>query len=208
MSLEDLTEIQLYDYQKQCTLLNKITPTTPIKGPGEILETYAQGQLYAAQYYCIGETANAPAFQNVLTKEWLWWGVQYNAWNALRMTSKNLPQIEPGQVKSVPHLKDDPCGTPLECYQKAIEALREAEKKIENITAYPCNCTCATIHQDQVSCNSSMVYQGVVRQPPVLPACLTCCFVCLGTHEEAAAYAMSHLLPPSVVKNKNTDRLK
>ena len=80
-SLEDLTEIQLYDFQKACTLLNRITPTTPIKGPGGILETYAQGQLYAAQYYCIGETANAPAFQNTLTKEWVWWGVQYDLWN-------------------------------------------------------------------------------------------------------------------------------
>ena len=62
-TLEDLTEVQLYDYQKQCTLLNTITPTTPIDGPGGLLQTYAQGQLYAAEYYCIGETANAPAFQ-------------------------------------------------------------------------------------------------------------------------------------------------
>jgi ElaB/YqjD/DUF883 family membrane-anchored ribosome-binding protein len=83
MTLEDLTDIQLYNYQKACTLLNKITPTTPINGPGGILETYAQGQLYAAEYYCIGETANAPAFQDVFSKEWLWWGVQYNAWKDL-----------------------------------------------------------------------------------------------------------------------------
>ena len=62
MTLEDLTDIQLYNYQKECMLLNKITPSTPIEGPGGILETYAQGQLYAAEYYCIGETANAPAF--------------------------------------------------------------------------------------------------------------------------------------------------
>ena len=44
MSLEDLTDIQLYNFQKKCTLLDKITPTTPIKGPGGILQTYAQGQ--------------------------------------------------------------------------------------------------------------------------------------------------------------------
>ena len=76
MSLEDkiyVTDIQLYNYQKECILLNKITPTTPIEGPGGILETYAQGQLYAAEY-CIGETANARTFQDVLIKEWLLWG--------------------------------------------------------------------------------------------------------------------------------------
>jgi hypothetical protein len=30
-------------------------------------------------------------------------------------------------------LKDDPCGTPVECYAKAIKALQEAEQKILTI---------------------------------------------------------------------------
>ena len=129
MSLEDLTTIQLYNFQKKCTLLNKITPTTPIQGPGGILQTYAQGQLYAAQYYCIGETANAPAFQDVMTKEWLWWGVQYNAWNTVK---KN--QLGTEQDSTIQRLGDDPsCGTPVECYAKAIEALKEAESKINGL---------------------------------------------------------------------------
>ena len=114
-TLEDLTNIQLYNYQKACMLLNKITPRTPIEGPGGILETYAQGQLYAAEYYCIGETANAPAFQDVLSKEWLWWGVQYNFW-------KNKGSLKNGTNTS--------CGTPVECYAQAIKALQDAEQKI------------------------------------------------------------------------------
>ncbi len=132
MSLEDLTEIQLYNYQKECTLLDKITPTTPIEGPGGILETYAQGQLYAAEYYCIGETANAPAFQDVLTKEWLWWGVQYNTWRNIGVavkSSRHTLEVEPSRKR----LRDDPCGTPVECYAQAIKALQEAEQKISSI---------------------------------------------------------------------------
>ena len=131
MSLEDLTDIQLYNYQKECTLLNKITPSTPIEGPGGILETYAQGQLYAAEYYCIGETANAPAFQDVLSKEWLWWGVQYNFWKnkgSLKNRSRHTPEANQGGAMQ--RLKDDPCGTPVECYAQAIKALEEAEQKI------------------------------------------------------------------------------
>ena len=129
MTLEDLTDIQLYNYQKECTLLNKITPSTPIEGQGGILETYAQGQLYAAEYYCIGETANAPAFQDVLSKEWLWWGVQYNAWKHIATP----PKERPVQGSAVRLVKDDPCGTPVECYAKAIKALVEAEQKILTI---------------------------------------------------------------------------
>ena len=129
MSLEDLTDIQLYNYQKECTLLNKVTPNTPIEGPGGILETYAQGQLYAAEYYCIGETANAPAFQDVFSKEWLWWGVQYNAWKHIATPPKER-SVQGGAVRRV---KDDPCGTPVECYAKAIKALEEAEQKILTI---------------------------------------------------------------------------
>ena len=129
MSLEDLTDIQLYNYQKECTLLNKITPSTPIEGQGGILETYAQGQLYAAEYYCIGETANAPAFQDVLSKEWLWWGVQYNAWKHIATP----PKERSVQGSAVRRVKDDPCGTPVECYAKAIKALEEAEQKILTI---------------------------------------------------------------------------
>ena len=129
MTLEDLTDIQLYNYQKECTLLNKVTPNTPIEGPGGILETYAQGQLYAAEYYCIGETANAPAFQDVLSKEWLWWGVQYNAWKHIATP----PMERSVQGSAVRRVKDDPCGTPVECYAKAIKALEEAEQKILTI---------------------------------------------------------------------------
>ena len=76
-SLESLTEMQLYNYHKKCVLLSSFKPTT---APNERAQTYAQGQLYAAEYFCIGETANSPAFQNWFTKEWLWWGVQYNKW--------------------------------------------------------------------------------------------------------------------------------
>lgn len=106
-SLEDLTDIELYNYQKACTLLNKITPTTPIDGPNGIIETYAQGQLYSAEYYCIGETAGSPAFQDVFAKEWVWWGVQYNAW-------KNLMAVNKKRQLTVS--ADPDCGTPVECF--------------------------------------------------------------------------------------------
>ena len=76
--------------------------------------------LQSAEYYCIGETANVPAFQDVLSKEWLWWGVQYNDWK----------QCTVDVGRAVPQLRDDPCGTPVECYDQAIKALREAEQKI------------------------------------------------------------------------------
>ena len=133
MSLEDLTDIQLYNYQKECILLNKITPTTPIEGPGGILETYAQGQLYAAEYYCIGETANAPTFQDVLTKEWLWWGVQYNIWRNIVMTENSSRRTVRDLQGKTKQLKDNPCGTPVECYAQAIKALNEAEQKTLSI---------------------------------------------------------------------------
>merc|ERR1711881_297928 len=83
-SLEGLTEMQLYKYHKQCVLLSSFKPTT---SPSDRAATYAQGQLYAAEYFCIGETANSPAFQNWFTKEWLWWGVQYNRWKNGKPTS-------------------------------------------------------------------------------------------------------------------------
>jgi hypothetical protein len=136
MTLQDLTDMQLYNYQKQCTLLNKITPTTPIKGAGGILETYAEGQLYAAEYYCIGQTASSPSFQDVLFKEWLWWGVQYNTWKN-RMTQKKCDHntAEVDRRKAVQKLKDGPCtcGTPVECYARAVKALQEAELKIVSL---------------------------------------------------------------------------
>ena len=83
-SMEVLTEMQLYNYHKKCVLLSSIKPTTPANERAQI---YAQGQLYAAQYFCIGETAGAPAFQNWFTKEWLWWGIQYNRWKNGKPTS-------------------------------------------------------------------------------------------------------------------------
>ena len=106
-SLEDLTDVELYNYQKTCTLLNKITPTTPIHGANGIAETYAQGQLYAAEYYCIGETAGSPAFQDVFTQEWVWWGVQYNFWKDLVVV------LEKRQLTVS---ADTDCGTPVECF--------------------------------------------------------------------------------------------
>ncbi len=157
MTLEDLTDIQLYNYQKQCTLLNKITPNTPIEGPGGILQTYAQGQLYAAEYYCIGETANAPAFQDVLSKEWLWWGVQYNTWRNIGMTTKNNT-VEPDGGKTVKQLKDSPCGTPVECYAQAIKALNEAEQKILSLQTGLLNLNHTVIaNQIQVLANQEQV---------------------------------------------------
>jgi hypothetical protein len=128
MSLQDLTDMQLYNYQKQCMLLSKIAPTTPIEGPGGILETYAQGQLYAAEYYCIGENAGSPSFQDMLLKEWLWWGVQYNTWK----TPKKCNTAD-HRRKTVQKLKDDQCLTPVECYEQAMKALQEAEQKISGI---------------------------------------------------------------------------
>ena len=121
-SLEDLTEIELYNYQKTCTLLNKITPSTPIEGPNGIKQIYAQGQLYAAQYFCIGESAGSPAFEDVFTKEWVWWGVQYNKWN--KGTTKPAGRL--GKTK------DGPCKTPVECYQQAIAKLEEARAEIHD----------------------------------------------------------------------------
>jgi ElaB/YqjD/DUF883 family membrane-anchored ribosome-binding protein len=213
MTLEDLTDIQLYDYQKECTLLNKITPATHIEGPGGILETYAQGQLYAAEYYCIGETANAPAFQDVLSEEWLWWGVQYNTWNN-RMTHKNNAHnahstIEAGQGKQILG-DDDRCGTPMECYGKAMKALREAERKIQvdlpdmiahhpsiigleaNVSA---NDQAIVTNSHKLStltayaCNCTIVDGSVCPSGFSEGFCFTgviCCVLCMGTAEEAA----------------------
>jgi len=129
-SFEDLTEVQLYDYQKQCTLLNKITPTTPIRGPGGLLEVYAQGQLYAAEYYCVGETAGAPAFQDLFSKEWLWWGVQYNSWKS---TASNHIASPNHIVAIKAPVLADPCNTPVECYAQAIKKLNEAEQMISGL---------------------------------------------------------------------------
>jgi len=131
-NLESLTDLQLYNYQKQCTLLDKITPTTPIQGPNGILQMYAQGQLYAAQYKCIGQTSGSPAFQDVFAKEWVWWGVQYNAWNNIKVKSK---QRQLSENTLVTPLSSDPCGTPVECYAQAIKALNEAEQKIAPLQA-------------------------------------------------------------------------
>jgi len=128
-SLESLTDIQLYDYQKQCTLLINITPNTPVSGPNGILEVYAQGQLYAAEYNCIGETAGAPAFQDFMTKEWVWWGVQYNSWKNMQT---NKQKLETGVT---PFTDDPSCGTPVECYAKAIKALNAATEKIAPLQA-------------------------------------------------------------------------
>jgi hypothetical protein len=157
MTLQDLTDMQLYSYQKQCTLLNKITPTTPIKGPGGILGTYAQGQLYAAEYHCIGETTSSPSFQDVLFKEWLWWGVQYNTWKS-RMTSKKR-----GHKVHEGKLRDDPCGTPVECYAKAMKALQEAEQKIVGIQTGLLDLNRTVIaNQNQVFINEKRVNTSIL----------------------------------------------
>ena len=266
-------------------VLNKITPNTPIEGPAGILQIYAQGQLYAAEYYCIGETANAPAFQDVLSKEWLWWGVQYNTWRNIGITTSHKGvQTDPG--KAVKQLKDDPCGTPVECYAQAIKALKEAEQKIlglqidlsnlnhtvtanqiqvlanqkevnasilglktnvsangrtistntnsigankESITAniqnvasnsrrlsrlhvYPCNCRYDMSKGDY--CTSFTLSQGFGYYckgasckdswSPVMDTKtgtgIRCCQLCMGTLEEAEAYARANPLPPVVYK--------
>ena len=280
MSLEDLTDIQLYTYQKECTLLNKITPTTPIEGPNGILYTYAQGQFYAAQYYCMGETAPAPAFEDIMSKEWLWWGVQYYTWQKIGMASKqrSLHTVEAGQGRQ--RLKDDPCATPVECYAAAIKALNEAKQmilstqtgllslnhtvigiqkqmlannasivklkanisanslaisnntnaiavnknassanitsvvqKLSTLTTYPCNCT--TTDKSITSCNTENTvsqgfhfYAGIQNVPNgdvyVMPGVtlkptnhgIRCCELCMGTAEEAAAYAAAHPSSP------------
>lgn len=273
MSLEDLTDIQLYNYQKECTLLNKITPTTPIEGPGGILETYAQGQLYAAEYYCIGETAGAPAFEDIFSKEWLWWGVQYNTWKKIGMSSKRRRLYTDEAGVGMQKLTDDPCGTPVECYAEAIKALNVAEQKIldiqtgllslnhtvigiqkqvltnnativtnglaisnntaaiavnkktssANITAvtqklsalttYPCNCM--TTEQSITSCTvGNTLSQGFHFYDrtnvassngffvmPTVPTKhgIRCCELCMGTAEEAAAYAAAHPSSPDTL---------
>ena len=265
MSLEDLTDIQLYNYQKECTLLNKITPSTPIEGPGGILETYAQGQLYAAEYYCIGETANAPAFQDVLSKEWLWWGVQYNFWKnkgSLKNRSRHTPEANQGGAMQ--RLKDDPCGTPVECYAQAIKALEEAEQKIlalqtglsdlnhtmtanqkilshlnhtvnssilglkgnvaknknavakntESITSnsdqlstlslYRCNCA-STDPDNLRTCEGDSVTIGIVTYDSPTNYEVACCDLCIGTAEEAAAYALANP-PPPATRSQATDK--
>lgn len=268
MSLEDLTDIQLYNYQKECTLLNKITPNTPIRGPGGILQTYAQGQLYAAEYYCIGETAGSPAFQDVLSKEWLWWGVQYKAWNH---TSKSHVIM----ADQVQQLEDDPCATPVECYAQAIKALKEAEQKILSIqlglsnlnqtvaslagnvsvngravnTAIATNRNAITTNRNAIATNRNAIatntdaitacnlsikttFTKLTARKPYLCNCkseygstmckniaalsrginfqhkfVRCCELCMGTAEEAAAYARENALPPAVDKKSELQNL-
>ena len=59
------------------------------------------------------------------------------------------------QGKTVQQLGDDPpCGTPVECYAQAIEALKEAEQKIEGL-----NNAILTLNQTlkQVVANQSQV---------------------------------------------------
>ena len=248
MSLEGLSDIQLYNYQKICTLLDTITPTTPIKGTGGILQTYAQGQLYASEYYCIGETANSPAFQDQLSKEWLWWGVQYNLWNNIGISKhRGLHTVKASQGGWVPN---DTCGTPVECYGQAIKALEDAEQKILSIKsglldlnntvmantaklsnnsrdivenkntlaknnasinnntkkfstlrAYPCQCTDTTSE----TCTGNVAVMGSQRYCINSTYCTftqNCCKICLGTAEEAAAYALAHPMPIAMKNNK------
>ena len=148
-SLEDLSDIDLYNFQKTCTLLSKITPTTPIKGPGGIIDTYAQGQKSATDYFCIGETSPAPAFQDTMTKEWIWWGVQVNLWNSTLSSGKPLARA----------VGDDPsCGTPVECYAQAIEILKEAEQKIMslNLAVSTLNDTVKALTANQSQTNAAV----------------------------------------------------
>ena len=165
------------------------------------------------------------------------------------------------QGKTVQQLGDDPpCGTPVECYAQAIEALKEAEQKIEGLNnailtlnqtlkqvvtnqsqvneqlkanqtqmsegiqqlkanqsalkPYPCNCTDDTYQQ----CPPPKMSQGYVTfcnsQCPGYYAAVFkynstttghyCCNLCMGTAEEAKAYALAHPLPEPVLKDCGT----
>merc|ERR1711907_377637 len=96
------------------------------------LESLTELQLYNYQYKCIGQTSGSPAFQDVFAKEWVWWGVQYNAWNNIKVKSK---QRQLSENTLVTPLSSDPRGTPVECYAQAIKALNEAEQKIAPLQA-------------------------------------------------------------------------
>jgi hypothetical protein len=248
VTLEDLTDFQLYKYQKECTLLSQITSTTSIRGPGGILQIYDQGQLHAAEYHCIGEMANTLALQDVLLKEWLWWGVQYNTWKNISTTSKSRSHTQVNQGVPMGQLKDDPCGTPVECYMKAIKALQEAEQKIltiqtglinlnktvtanqkevktnmsiynriisnhtieisantdrfSTLTSYPCGCMETRENAPLTYCSYG-VTQGF-SQYCITSSCgshiygIICCELCIGTSEEAAAYALANPTPPGM----------
>ena len=150
------------------------------------------------------------------------------------------------QGKTVQQLGDDPsCGTPVECYAQAIEALKEAEQKIaglniavsnlnqslissvarlnqtikdvvanqSNLKPYPCNCTDDT----EINCRPPKVSQGFANfcgsqctgyLAPVIKQMTGdnkhtgnyCCDLCVGTAEEAKAYALAHPLPEPAVK--------
>ena len=129
------------------------------------------------------------------------------------------------QGKTVQQLGDDPsCGTPVECYAQAIEALKEAEQKIEGLNdailtlnqtvkvlkanqtqmnatitslhTYSCNCT-YTRNVDTPGtsgCSPKQVSRGLTARS-LSDSGNWCCDVCMGTAEEAAEYARTHPLP-------------
>ena len=149
-SLEDLTDMELYNYQKECTLLDKITPETKVNAPNGLLDTYAQGQLYAAEFYCLGEIEGAPAFQDRFAREWIWWGEQYATWSGGYLNPSDGPDgsstipvptvsmAQPVQLKATAPTFESvltaktpaTSGSAMEKYTQAMAALQKAEKTV------------------------------------------------------------------------------
>ena len=129
------------------------------------------------------------------------------------------------QGKTVQQLGDDPpCGTPVECYAQAIEALKEAEQRIEGLnnailtlnqtikvmmanqqkmnatiatlnTAYSCNCSYSENVYTPGGCDTYKVSRGFIVKSQTQTSGNWCCDVCVGTPREAEEYLRTHPLP-------------
>ena len=212
----------------------------------------------------------------------------------LLTTCAGTVSSDKSQGKTVQQLGDDPpCGTPVECYAQAIEALKEAEQKIEglnnailtlnqtlkqvvanqsqvneqlkanqtqmkadirnNSEAIAANKDAIDNQQDEINTNSNDIssntgtmsdltaytcncdnngrYSGCgagVSQgfdyycdktwcrsawTPVISTGgdnigITCCDICLGSSEEAKAYALAHPRPPPVAMECEDEHLE
>lgn len=114
---------QMGDTQLYALEVCRRTSGLDIHTPVEVLKAaYVDCQIAAKKFYCTNfGTATAKDF---FTKEYNKWGVSYDFW-----AHPSATQVE--EAPASPARALDDCGTPLECYEKAIAKLNEARAEIQ-----------------------------------------------------------------------------
>lgn len=122
-SLKAMGDSQLYALE----ICRRTSGLTPATSTTEMQKAYVDAQIIAKKFYCIDYGTGSA--RDYFTKEYNKWGVKYDFWSHQDARGGGVDIVN---SKTGTPLRDDPCGSPVDCYQQAIAKLEQARKEISD----------------------------------------------------------------------------